>query len=48
MNKWNYRHIPNYQNLEPNKVKEQLRNARIAIAKQFFKNDTTFKEINND
>lgn len=43
-----YRHIPNYQILESSKVKEQLRNARITVAKQFFKNDAIFKEITND
>lgn len=33
-----YRHIPNYQELEPSKVKEKLRIARISVVKKYFKN----------
>ena len=33
-----YRHIPNYQDLEPSKVKEKLRIVRISAVKQYFRN----------
>ena len=33
-----YRHIPNYQELEPSKVKEKLRIVRISAVKQYFRN----------